>query len=413
MEKAELEKAKSGDPEALRHVLDALVLKQTTGYFDVVSAINIYKAALKSNPDIVKHHKITPILYLIPILDMASQAGNLDVSAVADGFSFDSPFHAGMLYSGPLDGQFTSVPPEKMYAACAYMAERASVSNDLGIRDPKLIFQLVFRFFIIPLTNTMGIESWESYHKEAINVITKHYKAWKSNTIMPFFPDQYLMPVFGARWIAPAIDSKRQVALCKTITQNILDQIRYLPSNVYPLCQKAYQTALVFFKGQACAENTAGLGEGEFPEEFTKQILSFYDDFCQKIEPLHNQSRGQDDTEWPFYTPEQKKIVNPVQRHQFIKQKLSEAEKAMHQLFKNILDARKKSTKPWIGSVSALHTVQMRFLAFSNALGFLYGEMYKNPKNPDSGAIIAHQVRLNMVQQRLTQLLKLYYFLKE
>ncbi|MBM3631645.1 MAG: hypothetical protein FJX00_01475 [Alphaproteobacteria bacterium] len=60
----------------MRHVLDSLVFNRTSECFDVVSAITIYKTALKNNPDIVNHAKIKPILFLIPVLDMAGQAGN-------------------------------------------------------------------------------------------------------------------------------------------------------------------------------------------------------------------------------------------------------------------------------------------------------------------------------------------------
>ncbi len=80
----------------------------------------------------------------------------------------------------------------------------------------------------------------------------------------------------------------------------------------------------------------------------------------------------------------------------------------MHQILKNIIDAIKKDLRPQIGSVSAVHTVQMRFLAFSNAGGFLYGQMYRNPEQPDSGKVIADQVALNMVEQRIQQLLIFY-----
>ncbi len=141
MAKAELEKAASGDPTAVHHILDSLVFNHRSEYFDVVSAITIYKTALKNNPDIVNYAKIKPILFLIPVLDMAGQAEHLDVFALAAGFSFDSPFHGRTFYS---DGHIPLISADKMHAACAYMAERPSMSHDLGIQDPKLIFQLIF-----------------------------------------------------------------------------------------------------------------------------------------------------------------------------------------------------------------------------------------------------------------------------
>lgn len=401
IEKAELEKAASGDPTALRHVLDSLVFNRTSEYFDVVSAITIYKTALKNNPDIVNHAKIKPILFLIPVLDMAGQAGNLDVSALAAGFSFDSPFHGRTFYS---DGHITSISAHHMHAACAYMAERASVSHDLGIQDPKLIFQLVFRFFIHFLCKTLDIPSWKSDQETAIKVITTYYKAWKSKTIIPFTPDEYMAPVFGERWIIPAIQAERKIRVRKTITQSMLDQIRYLSSDLHSLCQEAYQKALIFFNAQAFAENFECAGEGEIQAAIHQQTRGFYDDFCQKIKPIVEQGN----TEWPFYTPEQQKISNPVQRHQLIKKQLDQAEKSMGKILKNIIDSRKKNSIPWVGSVSSLRTVQMRFLGFSNAVGLLYGQMYKNPEQKDSGAIIADQVRLYMVKQRTKQLQTFY-----
>ncbi|MBM3631646.1 MAG: hypothetical protein FJX00_01480 [Alphaproteobacteria bacterium] len=118
-----------------------------------------------------------------------------------------------------------------MYRACAHMAERASVSHDLGIKDPKLIFQLVFRFFIYFLCKTMDITSWKSDQETAIKVITTYYKAWKSQTIIPFAPDEYMYSVFGARRIIPELQGDREIRVRKTITQGILDQIQYLSSD--------------------------------------------------------------------------------------------------------------------------------------------------------------------------------------
>ncbi|MBM3631647.1 MAG: hypothetical protein FJX00_01485 [Alphaproteobacteria bacterium] len=93
-----------------------------------------------------------------------------------------------------------------------------------------------------------------------------------------------------------------------------------------------------------------------------------------------------------------------------IKKQLDQAEKSMGKILKNIIDTRKKNSLPWswIGSVSSLRTVQRHFLGFSNAVGLLYGQMYKNPEQKDSGAIIADQVRLYMVKQRIKQLLIFY-----
>jgi hypothetical protein len=55
--------------------------------------------------------------------------------------------------------------------------------------------------------------------------------------------------------------------------------------------------------------------------------------------------------------------------------KLHESEKVMHQILKNIIDARKKDLRPQIASVSSLHTVQMRFLAFFNAVCFVWANV--------------------------------------
>ena len=70
--------------------------------------------------------------------------------------------------------------------------------------------------------------------------------------------------------------------------------------------------------------------------------------------------------------------------------------------------ARAKKTPDYLNLPFEVYFKRMSVYGYE-----LIHEIGKNPKNPDSGAIIAHQVRLNMVQQRLTQLLKLYYFLKE
>jgi hypothetical protein len=82
---------------------------------------------------------------------------------------------------------------------------------------------------------------------QTINVTTTYYKAWKSKTIISFVPDEYIWPVFREHWIIPAIQSEREIRVRKTITQNMLDQIRYLSSDLHPLCQEAYQKALIFF----------------------------------------------------------------------------------------------------------------------------------------------------------------------
>ena len=99
-------------------------------------ALSRFRGKIKTRLDAV-----ACILFLIPVLDMAGQAEHLDVFALAAGFSFDSPFHGRTFYS---DGHIPLISADKMHAACAYMAERPSMSHDLGIQDPKLIFQLIF-----------------------------------------------------------------------------------------------------------------------------------------------------------------------------------------------------------------------------------------------------------------------------
>jgi hypothetical protein len=368
-----IKKAELGDAKSLREVLELLFFNHHPEHFDVVLAMEIYTAAVKNNPEIINHPAIKPILSSIPILQMASEAGNLDVTAVADGFFFDSPFHSRLYLNVFEEPKFTHLPEKFQKDSFGYMAKKASISNEFGIPSPKLIFQLVLRFLITAKRD----DDQSPGCAHAFNTVKEYYDAWKKNVVIPFYPDFYYCMVETR-----CVEAFELPGKLYDITEKIVKLSKHLPLSTHQLLQEAYQNALIFLKGKIFAEDFGGPMHPETRMgDFVQAVEEFYENLYGNLQCFFSSKK---DVKMPipdhFFMPDELVDVDPqhsIQETEKVlvtKEDVVAAENMMNQAFKELIAIRHRTAHLVydVGQVDVLQEMQKRFKQLTDSLCELY-----------------------------------------
>ncbi len=405
-----IKKAELGDAKALREVLELLFFKHHPKHFDVVLAMEIYTSALKNNPEIINHPAIKPICSSIPILQMASEAGNLDVTAMADGFSFDSPFHYILYLNVFEEPKFTHLPEDDQRAAFGYMARQASMSNDLGISSPKLIFQLVLRFLI----TSKDYDDKRPGCEHAFDTVKQYYNAWKTNVVIPFYAEEYFCMMEMRPMEAHLFPGKLHA-----ITEKFVELSKKMPSSTHQFLQEAYQNALIFLKGETFVETIGGPMHPETRLNcFLGEVEKFYENLQGNLQCFIHKPKGSGmETPRYFFMPDEKYSVNSQKSNQktekvlVTKEDVLTAENTMNQIFKELIAVRHRTAHLVydVGRVAALQEMQKRFKNLTESLCDLYRILSFVSGNSKKESIdLWYQCRFYLLKERI----KTLYYLK-